>query len=51
LKEFGLNLKRKVCFKKKEFEKEKKKKERSSPSHLSAQPGLPAHQTFLQQPT
>jgi hypothetical protein len=49
LKEFGLNLKRKVCFKK--SLKKKRKKNKSLPSHLSAQPGLPAHQTLPQQPT
>jgi hypothetical protein len=48
LKEFGLNLQRKVCFKK---SLKKKKRKKSSPSHHSAQPGLPAHQTLPQQPT
>jgi hypothetical protein len=45
LKEFGLNLKRKVCFKK---SMKKKRKKKSLPSHHSAQPGLPPHQTLPQ---
>jgi hypothetical protein len=36
---------------KKEFEKEEKKKKKTNPSSLSAQPGLPAHQTTPQRPT
>jgi hypothetical protein len=47
LKEFGLNLKRKVVLKR----SLKKKKKKNLPSHLSAQPGLPAHQTTPQRPT
>jgi hypothetical protein len=49
LKEFDLNLKRKVVLKR--SLKKKRKKRKTLPSHLSAQPGLPAHLAFPQQPT
>jgi hypothetical protein len=48
LKEFDLNLKRKVVLKR---SLKKKKKEKTLPSHLSAEPGLPAHLALPKRPT
>jgi hypothetical protein len=48
LKGFGLNLKRKVCFKK---SLKKKRKKRNVPSYLSAQLACWPNIPFPQQPT